>query len=114
MNKFECIMTIVDGGYSELVVDASKEAGAKGATIVNARGSTTKETNRFFKLNIQPDKQIVLILCKNNETKKIVEAISVKAGMNTKAHALSFVLPVEDAAGMAEIFKVEEKIKTDQ
>ena len=105
MNNFECIVTIVDGGYSEYVVDAAKEAGAKGATIVNARGSTSKESDNFYKLNIQPDKQIVLILCKNNQTKSIVESINKKAGMNTKAHALSFVLPVEEAAGMAEIFK---------
>lgn len=105
MSSFECIVTICDGGYSDDVVDASKEAGAKGATIINGRGSTSKEPNKFFKLNIQPDKQIVLILCKSEQTKTIVEAISNKAGMNTKAHALSFVLPVEDAVGMAEIFK---------
>ena len=105
MNKFECIVTIVDGGYSEYVIDASKEAGAKGATIINGRGSTSSENDNFHKLNIQPDKQIVLILCKNSQTKSIVQAISKKAGMNTKAHALSFVLPVEDAIGMAEIFK---------
>ena len=109
MNKFECIMTIVDGGNSESVVDAAKSVGAKGATIINARGSMSTEPNKFFKLNIQPDKQIVLIICKDDQTKTIVEAISKVAGMNTKAHALSFVLPVEDAIGMAEIFKHEEE-----
>lgn len=108
MNSFECIVSIVDGGYSEYVVDAAKTAGAKGATIVNARGSTAKENDNFYKLNIQPDKQIVLILCTSNQTKSIVEAINSKAGLNTKAHALSFVLPVEEAAGMAEIFKKQE------
>ena len=108
MKKFECVMTIVDGGFSEYVVDAAKKSGAKGATIVNARGSTSKENNKFFKLNIQPDKQVVMILCKKDQTKCIVESISKNAGMNTKAHALSFVLPVEDAVGMAEIFKTEE------
>ena len=109
MNKFECIITIVDGGYSDSVVDAAKESGAQGATIINARGSTSKEPNKFFKLNIQPDKQIVMILCKKNQTKSIVESISKSAGMNTKANALSFVLPVEDAAGMAQIFKKQEQ-----
>ena len=108
MSKFECIMTIVDGGNSEVVVDAAKSVGAKGATIINARGSMSAEPNKFFKLNIQPDKQIVMILCKQDQTKEIVEAISKQAGMNTKAHALSFVLPVEDAIGMAEIFKDKE------
>ena len=105
MNNFECIVTIVDGDCSEYVVDAAKEVGAKGATIINGRGSTAKENDNFYKLNIQPDKQIVLILCKSVQTKSIVEAINKKAGLNTKAHALSFVLPVEDAIGMAEIFK---------
>lgn len=105
MSKFECILTIVDSGNSETVVDAAKKAGAKGATIINARGSTNKEANKFFKLNIQPDKQIVLILCKEEETRTIVESISKNAGMNTKAHALSFVLPVDNAIGLAQIFK---------
>ena len=107
MSSFECIVTIVDGGYSEYVVDAAKSVGAKGATIVNARGSASQEGDSFYKLNIQPDKQIILILCKEEQTKSIVEAINAKAGLNTKAHALSFVLPVEEAIGMAEIFKNE-------
>ena len=51
MNSFECIVSIVDGGYSEYVVDAAKAAGAKGATIVNARGSTSKESENFYKYN---------------------------------------------------------------
>ena len=107
-NKFECIITIVDGGYSDYVVDAAREAGAQGATIVNGKGSTAKENDLFYKLSIQPEKQIILILSFKEKTKEIVESISAKAGLNTKAHALSFVLPVEDAVGMAEIFKKEE------
>ena len=105
MDVFECIVTIVDGRYSEYVVDAAKSVGAKGATIVNARGSVSQENESFYKLNIQPDKQIILMLCKSEQTKSIVEAINEKAGLITKAHALSFVLPVEEAVGMAEIFK---------
>ncbi len=108
MSKFECIITIVDGGYSDYVVDAAKQSKAQGATIINARGSTASENSEFFKLNIQPDKQIVMILCKKEQTKEIVESISKAAGLNTKAHALSFVLPVEDAVGMAQIFQNKE------
>ena len=113
MSKFECITTIVDSGYSELVVDAAKKSGAQGATIINARGSTSKGNNSFFKMLIQPDKQIIMILCKKIQSKSIVESINKAAGMNTKAHAVSFTLPVEDAAGMAEIFKKENIEKGD-
>lgn len=109
MNKFECILTVVDGGFSELVVDAAKAAGAQGATIINGRGSGASTDEAFFKLNIQPDKQIILILTKVEQTKDIIASISEKAGMNTKAHALSFVLPVEEAIGSAEIFKVKDQ-----
>ena len=66
MNKFECVLTIVDGGYSECVIDAAKEAGAKGATIINGRGSASSENANFYKLNIQPDKQNINYLRLNH------------------------------------------------
>ena len=54
------------------------------------------------------DQESIIVDFSMYDTKKIVEEISKEAGMNTKAHALSFVLPVEDAIGMAEIFKNDE------
>ena len=41
------IMVIVDG-KAEKVIDAATEAGSKGGTVINARGSGIHETSRLF------------------------------------------------------------------
>ena len=62
MNKHEVILCIVNTGFSEVVMAAAKDAGARGGTILNARGTANKEAESFFKIAIQPEKEIVMIL----------------------------------------------------
>ena len=44
-NKYthEAILCIVNSGFSEAVMDSAKKAGARGGTVVNARGTAGKE-----------------------------------------------------------------------
>ncbi|MEX2364611.1 MAG: hypothetical protein WD597_13355, partial [Balneolaceae bacterium] len=60
--KFQLIVTIVNKGFSGKVVDASKEAGAEGGTIITGRGSGIHEKAKLFNLAIEPEKDIVLTL----------------------------------------------------
>ena len=39
----EVIVCIVNAGFSEVVMDAAKEFGARGGTVVLARGTAPKE-----------------------------------------------------------------------
>ena len=39
----EVIFCIVNTGFSETVMEAAKDAGARGGTILNARGTANKE-----------------------------------------------------------------------
>ena len=39
----EAIFCIVNSGYSEAVMDAAKKLGASGGTVINARGTASKE-----------------------------------------------------------------------
>ena len=61
MNNYEMVLCIVDAGFSELVMDAAKEEGARGGTVIHARGTANKEAEQFFHIAIQPDKDIVLL-----------------------------------------------------
>ena len=58
----ELVVCIVNAGYSQNVVEAARAAGAKGGTIIRARGSANPEAEEFFNINIQPDKEMLLIL----------------------------------------------------
>ena len=51
------IVTIVDGGMGEDVIDFSKEAGAAGGTILHGRGSGVHDSGKFLGLDISPEKR---------------------------------------------------------
>ena len=46
--NYEVIICIVNAGYSELVMDAAKEVGARGGTVIHAKGTANKEAEQFF------------------------------------------------------------------
>ena len=62
LSAFELIITIINRGFSEDVVDAAKSAGAQGGTVLHARGTGVHEAEKFFGISIQPEKEMVLTL----------------------------------------------------
>lgn len=99
--KYEVIFCIVDAGYSELVMDAAKEVGARGGTVISARGTANKEAEQFFQIIIQPNKEIVMILVPENIKDAVLHALYQAAGLKTAGHGIAFSMPVESAVGLA-------------
>ena len=58
----DLILTIVDRGFADDVMDAAKSAGARGGTILHARGTGAQEAEKFFGIVVQPEKELVMIL----------------------------------------------------
>ena len=75
MSDYEVVFCIVNAGYSELVMDAAKEVGARGGTVIHARGTANKEAEKFFSITIQPDKEIVMILVPSKIKDEVLRAI---------------------------------------
>ncbi len=94
----ELIIAIYQKGYTNVVMDAAREAGARGGTTLNAKG-TVAGTEKFFGMSLAEEKEIVLIVSAAEQKKQIMKAIMQKAGVDTKAHAVVFSLPVTDTAG---------------
>ena len=94
----ELIIAIYQKGYTDLVMDAAREAGARGGTTINAKG-TAAQTEKFFGIALAEEKEIVMIVSTSEQKKDIMKAIMQKAGVETKAHAVVFSLPVTDTAG---------------
>ena len=55
--NYELIVCIVNAGFSELVMDAAKEVGARGGTVIHAKGTANKDAEKYFKITIQPEKE---------------------------------------------------------
>ncbi len=96
----ELIVVISQQGYTDVIMDAAREAGAYGGTIIHAKGTAGDVANKFMGVTIADEKEIVYIVSKSSEKNAIMKAIMEKAGLNSKAKAICFSLPVSDTAGL--------------
>ena len=99
--EYEVIVTILNRGFSDLVMDSARASGATGGTIITARGTGTKEIQRMFGLTISQEKEIILILTTKEKRNDIMSAIVRSAGLNTQGKGISFSLPVSDVLGVS-------------
>ena len=110
-NKYEVIFCVVDAGFSELVMDAAKEVGARGGTIIQAKGTANKEAEQFFQIIIHPDKEIVMILVPAEIKDAVLHAVYKSAGLKTAGHGIAFSMAVESVVGLSAPVAVTEEDK---
>ncbi len=99
-DKYQMILCIVNSGFSETVMEAAKEAGARGGTVIHARGTANKEAEQFFHITIQPDKEIVMILVTDGIKDAVLHALYQSAGLKTEGQGIAFSLPVDEVVGL--------------
>jgi nitrogen regulatory protein PII len=98
-NQVKLIIAIVNRGFAESVMDAAREQGATGGTILHGRGSEHAVTY-LNNLSFDPEKELVLILSRVELTKKIMEGIFNQVGLGTPGSGICFALPVDDVVGI--------------
>jgi len=110
--KHEVIFCIVNAGFSDAVMDAAKEFGARGGTVIHARGTANSEAERLFEITVQPEKEIVMILVPTEIKNDILHALYKAVGLNTPGQGIAFTVPVESVVGLTD-FSAEAKNNTD-
>ena len=100
--KHEVIMCIVNSGFSEAVMEAAREFGARGGTVIRARGTANAEAERIFNIAIQPEKEIVMILVDTKIKDDILHALYKAVGLKTPGQGIAFSMPVDDVVGLSE------------
>ena len=100
-NKYHLLLTIVIEGYAEKVMSIAKKNGANGGTLLKGREFGTKGF-KFFNVQVEPEKDILLIVCKEEEKNKIMEGILEKFGANTEARGMVLSLPIDNSIGINE------------
>lgn len=96
----ELLIVILNQGYSEMVMDAARGAGAGGGTIIHARGTGVQKAEKFLGITLATEKQMIFVVTSTAKKKQIMTAIMEQAGPDTKAGAITFALPVDDVAGI--------------
>ena len=98
--KYELRVAIANQGYTDLIMDAAREVGAAGGTVIHAKGTGMEGAERFLGVSLGSEKEMVFIVAKREHKNTIMRAIMKKAGMESKAKSIVFSLPVTSTAGM--------------
>lgn len=98
--KYEVILCIVNEGYSDEVMESAKRLGARGGTVIKARGTANKESETFFHITIQPEKEVVMILIPSELKNDILHALYKDVGLNTPGQGIAFSMPVDEVVGL--------------
>ena len=100
--RHSLIAAVVNQGYSEAVMDAAREAGAGGGTVIHSRRLGDTEAMSFWGLSIQEEKEIVFIVAGKEQKLRIMQAIGEKCGVHSEAKGLVVSLPIDSVIGIEE------------
>ena len=96
----ELIMAVINEGHTDPVLDAARSAGAAGGTVLHAKGTGGKLSEKFLGVSLADEKEVVLIVSKAGEKTAIMRAISDQCGVDTPSGAITFSLPISSVAGL--------------
>lgn len=97
---FELIFVIANEGYTDMIMDAAREGGASGGTVIKAKGTGAEYSEKFFGFSLAEEKEIHLLVTPAQGRNNIMKSIMEHAGLDSKAKSIVFSLPVSSAIGL--------------
>ena len=99
-SMYKVIYAVVDKGRAEDVMEAANSAGARGGTIINARGAGSHEVRKFFSMEIEPERETVFIIAEESMKDDIVRSIRDALDLDEPDNGVVFVLDAEEVYGL--------------
>lgn len=101
-SNYQALYVIVDRHEGQKAVAIAQENGAKGATLIHGRGSAKEVKSILLNMNVEPEKDIVIMLVKNDIAENIKDAIYDKMNLHKENKGIIYSLPVMEVRGLVE------------
>ena len=100
--QFKLIVAFVEDRKTDAVMQAAREAGATGCTVINnARGEGLEASKTFFGLTLSTQRDVILLLVEKHLSRHILEHIGEVGEFDAKpGTGIAVVVDVEDAVGV--------------
>ena len=98
--NFQVIVCIVNNGFADEAMDAARAVGARGGTVMSARGTANLEAEKAFHIQIQPEKEMIMIIVSEDIKEDVMHALYRSVGTHTPAHGIAFAMPVDRVVGV--------------
>jgi len=102
-SMFKKLTVIVDRGMANDVMDIARKAGVRGGTILHGRGAGAEIDTSLFGVEIEPEKELVIILTPKDLVDKVVSALTEELDLNEPGKGILFIEPVVDIRGLIEM-----------
>ena len=104
---FKLLIAFVEDNKTDKVMDAARQAGATGATVINnARGEGLLQSKTFFGLSLETQRDVVLFLVEEHLSRHILEKIAEIGEFEERpGTGIAFQIDVEDAVGVSHQIK---------
>ncbi|GAK82936.1 nitrogen regulatory protein P-II [Vibrio ponticus] len=101
--RFKLLLAFVEDSKTEQVLDAARQAGATGATVINnARGEGLNQKRTFFGLTLEVQKDVLLFVVEEHLARNILETISEVGEFDQESgQGIAIQIDIEDAVGVA-------------
>jgi len=113
---FKLIICFVEDSKTDDVLDAAREAGATGSTIINnARGEGVQKNKTFFGLSLETQRDVVLFLVEEHLSRHILETIENAGQFDEKpGSGIAIQIDVEDAVGVSHQIQTLQNLVEDE
>ena len=114
--RFKLILAFVEESKTGIVLDAARDAGATGATVINnARGQGLNQKRTFFGLTLEVQKDVLLFVVEEHLARHILETIGKVGEFDQESgQGIAVQIDVEDAVGVAHQVETLTKVVEDE
>lgn len=98
--KYELLVVITNQGYTETIMEAARRGKAAGGTMIHAKGTGMEGAEKFLGVSLAAEKELIFIVVRREQKNEVMSAIMEDAGIETRAGAIVFSVPVTSTVGL--------------
>ncbi len=97
---YKKLTVVVNRGMAEDVIEIARKSGVKGGTIMHGRGTGSEFTEKVFGMQIEPEKELVMILMPSELVDAVVKSLFEELRLEDPGNGILFVEPVVEVRGL--------------
>lgn len=112
--KFSVLVAIVPEEKEQETIDAAREQGAGGMTLLSARGISDTAKKSFFGMTYDGSQKVILMILERSLSIRVMKAVKhVLIDEHNQSDGVVFTSPIEHLAGIdvTQLDKFEQHVK---
>lgn len=97
---YHAIYVVVDKGRANEVTDLACHLNVKKQIVFNARGSGIHETTKLFNMDVEPEKEVVLLIAKAEDSPNISDAVVKGLSLDKPGNGLLYIQAIDHLVGL--------------